>query len=330
MKLNRLLVVLLFLVSTTVLALPTAKITLKVVDEQGVPVEGARAGVMISVTKSGKPPQSTGESGLTDSEGLFTGSGVSPQYIRYGASKEGYYGTGYELRLQKITGITGFRRWEPWNPTVEVVLKKKINPIPLYAVNMDSLTRLLPKIPVLDRFIGYDLIARDWVVPHGLGTHRDFLFKLEKHHLTNDNNYRITLALNFSNEGDGIQSYYAHPREGSNLRLPHHAPIAGYETELIVNRERTTTKRISKKDREDQNYFFRVRTEKDEQGNIISALYGKIHGPIELAGFVTGFPTGSVKFNYYLNPTPNDTNLEFDPKKNLFKDLTQNEEVMNP
>jgi hypothetical protein len=37
-----------------------------------------------------------------------------------------------------------------------------------------------------------------------------------------------------------------------------------------------------------------------------------------------------VLFTYYLNPTPNDRNMEFDPKQNLFKDLKPMEEVKDP
>ena len=52
------------------------------------------------------------------------------------------------------------------------------------------------------------------------------------------------------------------------------------------------------------NYFFRVRTVLDEHGNVKSALYGKIYGDF-------------MQFTYYLNPTPNDHNIEFDPPRNL-------------
>lgn len=35
-------------------------------------------------------------------------------------------------------------------------------------------------------------------------------------------------------------------------------------------------------------------------------------------------------FTYYLNPTPNDRNIEFDPKRNLFTNLSSSEEVRDP
>ena len=47
-----------------------------------------------------------------------------------------------------------------------------------------------------------------------------------------------------------------------------------------------------------------VSTVLDANGNVKSALYGKIYGDF-------------MKFTYYLNPTPNSRNMEFDPKNNL-------------
>jgi hypothetical protein len=52
-------------------------------------------------------------------------------------------------------------------------------------------------------------------------------------------------------------------------------------------------------------------------GTVKSALYGKIYGDF-------------MQFRYYLNPTPNDRNIEFDPKQNLLKNLSQLEQVSAP
>ena len=80
--------------------------------------------------------------------------------------------------------------------------------------------------------------------------------------------------------------------------------------------------------KEDQNYFFKVRTKKDEKGNIVSALYGKIYGGVNYGIFRC--PTAFLYFTYYLNPNPNSLNMEFDPKKNLFKNLKPLEQVTAP
>ena len=318
--------------SAAVFALPSVKMTIKVLNESGQPIEGATAGLTFSYTPTGGSPKTSSSKGLTDVNGLFVGTGDSIQYFTYWATKEGYYSTTKKFRLSKITGIPGFRSWEPWNQTIEVVLKKKENPIAMYAVRMKSKdSKYLPTFPFLDRFVGYDLVAGDWMTPHGQGTHRDIMFKFEKYHAKGRTDHHVKLTMAFSNEGDGLLSYYTDPNRGSKLRLPHHAPITGYEPQLVIDKHRTKTKILSGAFRDDQNYFFRIRTEKDNKGNIISALYGKIYDPIELGLFIGDKnPTGSVFFDYYLNPTSNDTNVEFDPKKNLFKDLTVNEEVSMP
>jgi hypothetical protein len=67
----------------------------------------------------------------------------------------------------------------------------------------------------------------------------------------------------------------------------------------------------------EKEHFFWVRTVKDHEGNIVSAHYGKIYGDF-------------MQFTYYLNPTPNDRNIEFDPKQNLLQGLQSFEQVSAP
>jgi hypothetical protein len=55
----------------------------------------------------------------------------------------------------------------------------------------------------------------------------------------------------------------------------------------------------------------------DEKGKIISTCYGKIYGDF-------------LKLTYYFNPTPNDRNLEFDPKRNLFGKVPPVDRVSAP
>jgi hypothetical protein len=60
-----------------------------------------------------------------------------------------------------------------------------------------------------------------------------------------------------------------------------------------------------------------VRAVLDGCGNVKSALYGKIYGDF-------------MQFSYYLNPAPNDRNIEFDPKQNLLGGLQSFEQVTTP
>jgi hypothetical protein len=66
-----------------------------------------------------------------------------------------------------------------------------------------------------------------------------------------------------------------------------------------------------------RDYYFRVRTALDPNGDVKSALYGKIYGDF-------------MQFTYYLNPTPNSRNIEFDPNQNLLGGLQSFEGVSAP
>ncbi len=141
--------------------------------------------------------------------------------------------------------------------------------------------------------------------------------------------FHTTFKLSFSNKGDGIQSVILPINKGSDLRMPRYAPENGYEPVLIKEMGRPSEdKPIEFGYRADQNYFFRVRAVMDGAGNIKSALYGKIRGDIS-SGFISPDKAG-INFIYYLNPNPNDRNMEFDPKHNLFRNLSPLEKIASP
>ena len=75
-------------------------------------------------------------------------------------------------------------------------------------------------------------------------------------------------------------------------------------------------------------YFFRIRSVVGENGEIVSAYYGKIQGDI----LVTPINSKSclLRFTCYANPNSNDRNLEFDTRKNLQKGLQSFDEVREP
>ncbi|MGA2279235.1 MAG: hypothetical protein ABSG80_02905 [Verrucomicrobiota bacterium] len=106
---------------------------------------------------------------------------------------------------------------------------------------------------------------------------------------------------------------------------PRQAPADGYEPVLIKHECKERIQKAYSDYREDRNYFFRVRTKKDAQGNIISVLYGKIYGDFNHAA-----AGGKLTFTYYLNPEPNSLDMEFDPSRNLFKKLPPLERVSAP
>jgi hypothetical protein len=145
-----------------------------------------------------------------------------------------------------------------------------------------------------------------------------------------NNLYDKQLSIRFSNEGDGIQFVMA---MGGGLRLPRLEPTNGYASVLIerewqepyTNQPGRFFVQTHSDYNKDANYFFRVRTKKDSNGNIVSALYGKIYGD-----FSRNIGHDKINFTYYLNPEPNSRNMEFDPKQNLFKNLKPLERITAP
>lgn len=279
------------------------KVTLKVVNESSQPVAGANASV--GYFSQSRPASIDG---LTDTNGIFVAShSAFSGLLGFTAKKSGYYTTrepSYEL------GFT----YDPikWNPTQTIVLKKIVNPVPMYAKRVES------GPPISNEPVGYDLVVGDWFGPHGKGIQTDIIFTQESKRASfQDYDYKLTVS--FPNSGDGIQEFPVSYKkmEGSTLRSTHEAPADGYQPRVVrLNVSHPGQKLIFDYD-ENRVYFFRVRTVLDGNGNVKSALYGKIYGDF-------------MQFKYYLNPTPNDRNVEFDPKQNLLKGLKPLEQVSEP
>ena len=156
MRINELLILVLLIFTTKVMALPTANVILKVVDQDGAIVENAKASVEFN--KSLERGKGWGESSnsidvKTDSNGMAVFSGTTTPHIYYGASKEGYYSSSYHLEYSEVDGVMGFRNYLPDNPILTVILKRKKNPIGLYAIRFQSRKVLnLPKKKCKSRF----------------------------------------------------------------------------------------------------------------------------------------------------------------------------------
>jgi hypothetical protein len=306
--------------------LPKAKITVHVTDQDGKPVEGALVG--IGGTMNPKPGEAA--KGLTTAEGFFSAEVGTNGGVGTSARKDGYYvtfGPEYRFGWDRLEKAGPKGRLEPWNPILELLLKKILNPIPMSARSVES------KLPVEAMGVGFDLELGDWVFPYGAGKVSDFIFRVDRT-ITTERNYSATLQLSFSNKNDGLIEFRAPPFIGSMLKSPHTAPELGY-VPLKVWRQARSPGKPGAADTfvedvgKDQNYIFRIRTILENNGQVVSALYGKIYGDVRLY-IGTKAPKAGIGFTYYLNPTPNDQNIEFDPKRNLFTNLKADERVTQP
>lgn len=314
-----------------------AKITFKVIDDFWQPVEGAP--VTLSAFDKWVPgPGMAGTdkykkvSGITNEEGIVVLSIRSKESsVKYGVydedtsfsrvtmdfgEKEYYRNQGGRVLFSEENS----GKWFPWNEIVEIIVKPVVNPIPMYACSF-KVTKL--SVPVFSVALGYDLIKSDWLPPYGNGEVADFVFRLDREingysKMDRAMMFDGTLSLSFSNEDDGIQEILINPRKGSVLKLPRYAPESAYIPKLKLKSYENESDSFDSWN-EDQNYFFRVRTKKDEDGNIVSALYGKLDGPIS---YRVWEDRSSIQMLYYINPNPNDRNLEFDINQNLFSEKT--------
>jgi hypothetical protein len=287
------------------------KVGLRVIDDEGQPITNAQAWVAYGIPLSAQKTNDWDKiEGLTDEHGVFkaehrdTGSYSLGIHIR----KIGFYPTDhvYDLGPSYTPEI--------WNVNLTMVLKKIGQPIPMYAKREET------KIPKEDEPVGFDLIVGDWIAPYGAGKSADVLFTVHRK-ITNPQEFDASLGLTFPKIGDGVVVVPPVPATDSPLVMPRTASVTGYQSALTWSYHNFT-----ENSEPASGYFFRVRTALDSNGNIQSALYGKIQGDVRF--YVgTKAPRAGIGFQYYLNPTPNDRNVEFDPKRNLFGGLQSFEQV---
>jgi hypothetical protein len=278
-----------------------------VIDDSGSPLSGANISVFYDVAPRDTSSDSGKITGVTDASGAFAASHTDKTFrLRFLVQKAGYYSTDIK------DDFHGRFKPEHLNRELTIILKKVAHPIPMYAK-----FTLNTKLPVLGAPIGYDLMIGDWVGPYGKGVSADIIFEKE-HSEKAASEYYSKITVSFPNKGDGIQVFVLPDGEkGSELSSPHEAPTDGYEPEL--SREISAQPGQPSKFEYDENrvYLFRVHTVLDANGSVKSALYGKIYGDF-------------MQFRYYLNPAPNDRNIEFDPKQNLLKGLKSFDQVRAP
>ena len=162
------------------------------------------------------------------------------------------------------------------------------------------------------------------VAPYGKGLHADFTFRLSRISSETGTLRELVLDLVAPGDSNGFSELIFPAYTGSDLRFPRAAPETGYVTSLqrrqVLYGEGAQQGKFYDPNR---HYFFRVRSTV-QNGKLVSAQYGKIARDIEF------FSTDEIRFVYYLNSTPNDRNMEFDPQQNLFGNLPPLERVPEP
>jgi hypothetical protein len=259
-----------------------------VVGLDGQPVANAKVAMGFAVSERSDVPGIPAE-GVTDKDGRFVSTKNGIGLVGGSVIKDGYYRTFFQKDYP--VGTPG---------SIEVVLKERKNPIPMFAKDV----RL--KLPgTTNQWFGYDLVVGDWVAPIGKGTTNDMLFMWEGY-VNSGMDHDRTVSIKFANPTDGLipaPDQIPGTGSGSELRLQQEAPANGYETTKRWHSKHTRTTYVTDC-RKDMNYYFRVRSRTNEQGEVVGT-YGKTYGEI-----------GELVFTYYLNPTGT-RNVEFSGS-NLF------------
>lgn len=313
-----LLLVVVISVAGTACGESTTDILISVQNKKGKPIEGAEVRGMFYGPGTVKRDV-TDESGVAEL--------VAPYHVEVDVKidKPGYYETS-----TKPYNSIGLIDKETVQETY--ILRKKRNPIPLYAKKVGT------TIPVEERRLGFDFSDGDWVSPYGSGVHPDVYFEFEGE-VSDYWNYSKSLILSFPGRHDGIQSLTYDVGELSQLSLPYSAPKGGYESKLVLKSSRKHDKGSGHEDDEvvryiNKNsafgYFMRVESGGDGKGSVKGARYVKVRGDIKFGiDRDTGSP-GYLSFTYYYNPKMGDRNLEYDVGNNRLKSLSFDEQVSEP
>lgn len=333
------------------------RFNVKVQDDKNAPIADADARIVYGHYVESK---SVSHEGKTTADGFFTAEDTVISDTALWVKKAGHY----PIRLDSLQMAVDEPLRQQSTINLNLTMRPIVKPIPLHG---RVVKRALPEqnLP-----IGYDLQAADWVKPHGKGTVTDMLFSFDNNFLgplsgrhfddiikvvkagheynpRSKNTYfegvqefyenkakytyedgvklsaghwRGTITVTFPNPKEGIREVKDEFKHYSELTMPHLAPENGYLTELKREEDNSSPRKTSDR----VGYFLRTRVKLDEKGEIVSAHYAKL---------VTDFdfdPRGRITFSYLFNPTSNDRNLEFDPKKNLFKNLEIGEEIQKP
>lgn len=307
------------------------KFTFIIKDEAGNPVSDAD--VNVGIASSLHMDGHNNFKGKTDETGKFTvearGCGSSEIVV----AKDGYYPSSPDVEWsdKRNLDINNLRTigFQPWNQTLEVILKKREKPIPMIVRWGLGSTDHIRYAPKLDEEVGYDLVAGDWVKPHGSGAVSDIqvMFKSD---FKSPEDYSTSAKFRFSNPDDGLIPIASLIGSESLLKYPRSAPENGYEVKSI-ELTKHSGEQPQPMQEEPIGYFLRLRTiVEPSTGKILSAKYGKIikepghnsnESPFRLSSGMWKErkfdPTPGFQISYYLNPTPNDRNLEYDQQNNL-------------
>lgn len=278
-----------------------SKVVYRLVDDVGEPVSNACAHIWYR--SFGLPAENADWKAMSDGEGRFVAEHRTNERLSVHVSKDGYYSSRdvvsyFDTKRNSV--VDG--KWQPYGAEKTIVLKKIRNPVKSASVRPEE--RL--KVPAYDVWIGFDCERGVFTPPYGNGVHADMTFRFKKKD-KGRTDYHMTMEVSFDSS-PFAGAYVMRKDMNSDFKYAYGAETNKtflrkftYSYDRFPGRPPAYPSRLA----DDQYLVFRVRTEVDSSGKLISARYGVLSGPLEFVG-----PAGVCLDGLFLNPTPNDTNLE--------------------
>ena len=245
----------------------------------------------------------------------------------------GYYrplaGWGHKFLNKNIFGV-----WQPDNLVATIGLQRVVHPIPLfvkhvgaygYGMNFDGNSRedLFSKG---NGVLQFDFMKGEWLPPIGNGEIADVEFRRLPHEDLGEGvngagvkgrSYRDSMSVKFLGKDNGLVEMETWHDAGLKVRM---APAEGFSQDLLcwyaIGKDLQPFDNFKK----ERSFCFRIRTRRNDKGEIVEAYYGKIYGDIQMLAMVSPYvPVASVRMLYYLNPRNLDRNLEWN-RQNLCYD----------
>ena len=266
-------------------------ITLRVVDSNGRPVQGAEIYGGCWNYDRNNPPAT----GLTDEKGEIHFERNCAGDFNFSITKDGFYKT----RLRYWFFKNGYDcakdgRWLPWNPTVEIVLKEKRNPVSMQ--RKDRLWLTFPK----HQTVGFDVETGDLVEPFGKGKVSDLSFWFDSWQYAEPYCYSNSFVVTAEN---GTTIAAMRKDSFSDFKFAYAPPDSGWVSDLTLGMVRTKDKILSNVALGKEEYWVvAVRRGERKRFAVVSDF--------EFGGSDRGTNYCGVLLSYYLNPNPGDTNLE--------------------